>query len=225
MSVVTTALTDAIGRSGNDVGRRVSEFGDGVVAQSQEILKKVDDSVATRVGEIEIPSDIVTRRVAPLLDKVDECATKLVSCLQGMALVVANTESGLGGLLPDLGDRLGRAFEDIHRRLVELGAALAALETDGIRSLGSQMKEARAVALDDLRQMKEVVERQHGSTAQFNQRIESLSEHLLATNRALSDGIAKLEELGRLFSEAADRIETAVAKERVAPARRWPFGR
>lgn len=31
MSVVTTALTDAIGRSGNDVGRRVSELGDGVV--------------------------------------------------------------------------------------------------------------------------------------------------------------------------------------------------
>ena len=222
---VTIALTDAVNRSGEEVGRRVSVFGDRVVAQAQDTLQRVDTLVSTRVDEIEIPTDLVTRRVAPLISGLDDCTTRLISSFEAMVSTVANIERTLGGLFPGFGDRLGPAFEDMHRRLTELGSALAALETDGIRSLGVQMKEARATALDDLRQTKELVESQHDSTAQLNLRIDSLSEHLLTTNRMISDGLAKLEELGRLFTTIADRIETAAAKEKVSPSRRWPFGR
>ena len=222
---VTIALTDAVNRSGEEVGRRVSDFGDRVAAQAQDTLQRVHTSVSTRVDEIDVPTDLVTRRVAPLLSGLDDCTTRLISSFKAMVSTVANIERTLGGLFPDLGDRLGAAFDDMHRRLTELGGALAALETDGIRSLGIQMKEARATALEELRQTKELVESQHGSTAQLNLRIDSLSEHLLTTNRMISDGLAKLEELGRLFTEIADRIETAAAKEKVSPSRRWPFGR
>ena len=150
---------------------------DNAADRAQQTLRTFDTSVSARVDAIEIPPDLVTRRVEPLLDGVDELSARLVSSLQGMAAVVAESERALGGLLPNLGDRLETAFDEVHHRLAELGSVLAALETDGIRSLGDQMKEARAVALDDLRQMKELAERQHGSTAQFNQRIDALSDH------------------------------------------------
>lgn len=222
---VTVALTDAVSRSGEEVGRRVSAVGDGVAAQAQDMLRSVDASVTTRIGEIEIPTDLVTRRVAPLLDGLDECTTRLNTSFQGMASAVANIERALGGLLPELGDRLGAVFDDMHRRLAELGSALPALETDGIRLLGEQMNEARAAKLDDLRQMKEAVENHHGSTARLNQRIDSLSDHLRETNAAIRDGLARLEELGRLLLQVADRVDATAAREKTAPARRWPFGR
>ena len=222
---MTRALMEAVNRSGDEVGQRISAIVDNAADRAQQTLRTFDASISARVDAIEIPPDLLTRRVEPLLDGVDEVSARLVSSLQAMAVVVAESERALDGLLPNLGDRLATEFDEVRRRLTELGTVLAALETDGIRSLGDQMKEARVVALDDLRQMKDLAERQHGSTAQFNQRIDTLSRRLGEASVAITDGLARLEEFGRLLLQVAERVDSAEAREKAAPTRRWPFGR
>ena len=160
----TGRLTDQISV---DIHKHLSNVFD--IDQTQNMVRQIEKSLIERFQTIEIPAELLTQRIEPVLDQVDSSTRVFVNRMQN----------------------LSSSLEDTQQQLMKCNSNIATLDMDNVRSVVGALD-----AIDLLlKNVQETIDTQRDLSSAQNQHLSALSSRTEALSAALENSSASLSDL------------------------------
>ena len=174
-------------------------------AQFDEAIKHIEQILVSRATEIELPTREIDLRTRKTLDRFDASAENLIKGMERMGTSVAHAERALAESpkaldqsFESLRARFGNVFDQLERRVSNLGQGLDAIDT-------SRIGDALTATHSLVQESRKTVDDQRAAIAEQTEGLSELTNQLQTINASLPRLLSDLQEVARRPVEAPVR--------------------
>ena len=190
------AMADFTDKITVDIHERLSGIFDD--DQAQNLIQQIEKSLIERLQAIEIPAELITERIEPVLNQINSSTQIFVNRMQNMS----------------------SSLEDTQRQLMECNNHLSTLDMDNVRSI----VDARDAIDSLLKNVQETIETQQNLSSTHNQHLSDLSTRTEDLSAAIKSGLSGLSDLTIDLRNSLDALHQRIG-DSAKPRKLFPWSR